>query len=165
MFKEVLADLGRGAVAVALDEPLVVVAVAEVLERLVQFVEAGEGADPEELFLERAPEALDAAVAFGGADEGGAGVHAEESDLFLEGAGDELAPVVVPELEAARDGFAHASEGMAAGLVERDHGFKAVGLDRRVDAQQLAGAMVVDAKDRGLLAARSMVLVASVSLI
>lgn len=70
--KEVLADLGRGAVAVALDEPLVVVAVAEVLERLIQFVEVGEGADSEELFLERAPEALDAAVAFGGADEGGA---------------------------------------------------------------------------------------------
>jgi hypothetical protein len=41
--KEVLADESRGPVFVALDEPIVVVVMAEVLESLVQIFEVGEG--------------------------------------------------------------------------------------------------------------------------
>jgi hypothetical protein len=37
-----------------------------ILEGLVEIFDVGEAVDPEKLFLERAPEALDAAVAFGG---------------------------------------------------------------------------------------------------
>lgn len=92
--------------AVALDEPVVVVELAEGLEFPVQLVDVSEGADPEELLLEGAPEALDAAVAFGGSDEGGTALQAEEAQLGLEGAGDERAAVVVAQLEARRDGLA-----------------------------------------------------------
>lgn len=52
--KEVLTDLAWGAMAVALDEPVLVEVEAEFLERPVEVVEIGEGADPEQLFLEGA---------------------------------------------------------------------------------------------------------------
>jgi hypothetical protein len=146
---------------VAFDEPVVVVEVAEFLEGLIEVFEGGVGVNPEELFLEGAPEAFEAAVAFGGSDEGGAGIHAKESQLGLERLGDELGAVVVAE-QAARDGVLDASEGRPTGLVEGNHGFESVGLDRGVDAQQLACAVIVDAKDRGLLTADDELLVASV---
>ena len=82
----------------ALDEPVLVVVVAEVLEGPVQVFEVGEGVDPEKLLLEGAPEPLDAAIAFRSAGEGWAGGHAEESQFSLEGSGDELGAVVVAEL-------------------------------------------------------------------
>jgi len=72
-------------VFVGLDKPMVVVVIAEVLEGLVQVFEGGESMDPEKLLFEGSPESLDAAIAFRGADEGGAGVHAEESPFGLEG--------------------------------------------------------------------------------
>ena len=150
--KEVLADLGGRPVVVALDEPVVVVVEAELLECPVEVVQIGEGADPEELFLQGAPEALDAAVALGGTDEGGAGLHAEEFQFSLVGPGGELGAVVVAELQAGGDGHPDAAEGHPAGLVEGDHGLVAVGLDGRMDAHEFAGAVLVDAKDRGLLA-------------
>ena len=150
--KEVLTDLCWRPVIVALDEPLVVVEITELLEGLVEVLDVGEGVDPEKLFFEGAPEPLDAAVAFGGTDEGRTGVHAEEAQFSLVGAGDELAPIVVAQLETGSDGLPHAAEGCSAGLVERDDGLVSIGLEGGVDAKQLAGAMVVDAKDRGLLA-------------
>ena len=50
--------------AVALDEPLAVVAVLEGQQDQAQVLERGEGLDPEELLLEGADEALGAAVGF-----------------------------------------------------------------------------------------------------
>lgn len=82
--------------------------------------------------FEGAPEALDAAVALGGADEGGAGVHAEEAQLGLEGSGDELGAVAVPQLQACGDGLVDAAEGRSAGLVERHHGLIAICMDAAV---------------------------------
>ena len=70
MAKEVLADLCGRPVVVALDEPVVVVEFAEILEGVVQVVEGGEGMNPEKLLFEGSPEAFDAAVALGGPDEG-----------------------------------------------------------------------------------------------
>jgi hypothetical protein len=49
-------------VFVALDEPVVVVVIAEALEGPVQVFEGGVGVDPEKLFFERSPEPLDEAV-------------------------------------------------------------------------------------------------------
>ena len=77
--KEVLTDQCGRPVVVSFDEPLVVVEIAEFLEGLVEVLDVGEGVDPEKLFFEGAPEPLDAAVAFGGTDEGVTGVHAEEA--------------------------------------------------------------------------------------
>ena len=93
------------------------------------------------------------------------------NDTGLEGPGDELAPSsyrtharpptrfapgagasVVAQLEAGSEGLPHAAEAGPTGLVEGHDGLKAVGLEGGMDAEQLAGAVVVDAKDRGLLA-------------
>ena len=150
--KEVLTDQCGRPVVVAFDQPLVVIEIAEFLEGLVEVLDVGEGVEPEKLLLKGAPEALDAAVAFGGTDEGGTGVHAQEAQFGLEGPGDELAPVVVAKLEAGCDGLPHTPEAGPAGLVEGHDGFKTVGPEGGMDAEQLAGAVVVDAKDRGLLA-------------
>ena len=136
----------------ALDEPVVVVVIAEALEGLIQVFKGGEGMDPEKLLFERAPEPLDATVAFGGADEGGAGIHPEEAKLGLEGSGDKLGAVVMPKLQACSNGFVDTPEGRSTGLMERCHGLVAVRVEGGVNAHEFAGAMVVDAKDGGLLA-------------
>ena len=136
----------------AFDEPLVVVEITEFLEGLVEVLDVGEGVEPEKLLLEGAPEAFDAPVTFRGADEGGAGVHAQEAQFGLEGPGDELAAIVVTKLQAGSNGLPHTAEAGPAGLVEGHDGLVSVGLEGGMDAEQLAGAVVVDAKDRGLLA-------------
>ena len=66
------------------DAPALVVADAEVGEGLVELVDGREEAQPEQLLLERADEALGTAVALGRADEGGARLDAQEADLALE---------------------------------------------------------------------------------
>ena len=58
----------------------------------------------------------------------------------------------MPKLRACGNGLADAPEGRAAGLMERYHGLVAIRVQGGVDAHELAGAMVVDAKDGGLLA-------------
>ena len=83
----------------ALNEPVVVVEFAKILEGVVQVIEGGEGVNPEKLLFECPPEAFDAAVALGGADEGWAGVHAKKAQFGLEGAGDELGSVVMAQLD------------------------------------------------------------------
>ena len=132
--KEVLANESGQPVIVALDEPVVVVVIAEALEGLVQAFEVGVCVDPEKLLFERSPESLNAAVAFGSVDEGGAGVHAEEAQLGLEGSGDKLGAIVMPQIQAFGDGLVDASEGRAAGLVERHHGLVAIRVQGGVDA-------------------------------
>ena len=111
---------------VALDKPVVVVVIAEALEGPVQVFEVGVGVDPEELLFEGSPESLDAAIAFRGADEGRAGVHAEEAQFGLEGSRDKLGAVVMSKLQACGDSFVNAPKGRSAGLVERCHGLIAV---------------------------------------
>ena len=76
--------------AVALDEPLGVVAVLEGEECQAQGFDGVEALDPEELFFEGADEAFGAAVALGLADEGGRAPEAEEADLGLEVVADVL---------------------------------------------------------------------------
>lgn len=96
---EVLSDLAGRPVVVALDEPMVVVVEAEFLERLVEVVEIGEGADPEELLLQGAPEGLDTAVALGARTKDG-----------LVGPGDELGAIVVTQFQAGGVGHSDAAE-------------------------------------------------------
>jgi len=116
--KEVSSDGGWCAMSVAADQPVLVVVGLEGLECLVELIESGEGLDPEKLLLQGAPEPLDAAVALRGSDEGGAGFHPQEPKLGLEGAGDELAAVVMAELQSCGDGFSNAAEGHPGGLLE-----------------------------------------------
>jgi hypothetical protein len=81
-------------VAVALDEPLLVVAILEGEERQAQGFDGIEALDPEELFFERADEPFGAPVALGLADEGGTAGDPEEAQLGLEEAAQELAVMI-----------------------------------------------------------------------
>jgi hypothetical protein len=63
----------------------------------------GEVADPEQLLLERPDESLCDPVPLRLPDEGGRGLDAQEAELVLVVPADELAAVVVGELEADRD--------------------------------------------------------------
>lgn len=91
----------------SLEDPAFVVGLAEVQQGETELLHRGESPEPQELLLEGSDEPLDlargrplgAAVALGASDEGGAGLDAEEGDLVLEGVRDELASVVVAELE------------------------------------------------------------------
>ena len=56
--------LGRGFIAVALDDPVLVIGPLKVQEGLAQLLDGGEGSHPEEVFLEDADKALGAAIAF-----------------------------------------------------------------------------------------------------
>jgi hypothetical protein len=70
-------------------QPAAAVALAESLERLGQLLQRGEVSHPEQLFLEGAEEALDAAVAFRFSDKGGRRFDVEKRHL---------APKVVPHV-------------------------------------------------------------------
>jgi hypothetical protein len=84
-----------------------------------QVLDGGEAADPEQVLLEGADEALDAAVALGLTDEGGRARDAEEGELALEVVGDELAAVIVTQPQAARDALGEGAEADAHPLAER----------------------------------------------
>jgi hypothetical protein len=93
-------------VADAPDDPVVVEALREVAQCQVELPDGAEAPQPEELLLQGADEALDAAVALGLADEGGAGAAPVES-LFrgtdLEGRSDApAAPVPNPRRKEPR---------------------------------------------------------------
>ena len=57
--------LGRRLVAVAFDDPGLVVGLLELLERCTQLLDGFEAADPEQVLLEDPDEPLGAAIAFG----------------------------------------------------------------------------------------------------
>jgi hypothetical protein len=81
------ADGGGWPEPVPLDEPGRVVGIAELEQRLAQFLDRVEGPHPEQVLLQGADEALGAAVALGRADEGGRALGAEEGEFLLEGIG------------------------------------------------------------------------------
>ncbi len=88
-----------------LDHPAFVVGLLEVEQCQPELLDCPEGPDPEEVLLERSDEALGAAVALGGADEGGGGRGSEPGDLPLEVAGHVLAAVVVSDAQAPAASF------------------------------------------------------------
>jgi hypothetical protein len=74
---------------------------------------------PEKVLLEGAEEAFNTAVAFGLADKGRRGLHAEKADLALEVVAHELGAVVMAPLHAEGDAFGEAAELFAHGLSHR----------------------------------------------
>ena len=89
--------------AVALDQPLLVVAVLEREQREAQLLDRLERLHPEQLLLERADEALGAAVALGCGRKRRARADAEEVQLALEVVAEVLAAVVVAQAEPGGD--------------------------------------------------------------
>ncbi len=102
---------GRGGlVAVALDDPALVVAVLEGVEGQAQLLDGGEALHPERVFLQRPAEASGAAVALGLTHEGRRARNAEEGQLALKVMGDVLAAVIVADLQAAGDALGEGAE-------------------------------------------------------
>jgi hypothetical protein len=118
------------------------------VERLAQLLDGVEAAQPEQVFLERADEALDAAVTLGLAHEGRRAFDAEEFELAL--VRDELAAVVVAQLQATRDALAEGAEAGAHSLAQRLERLEPSGAAGRVDAQALGRGVINGDEDRGL---------------
>src|SRR3954453_5642217 len=97
------AIFSRAEESVALEQTGRVVALAEREQGLPQLLDGLEGPHPQQVLLQRADEALGAAIAFRGADEGGRTLDAEEGDLFLELVGHVVRSVVVAHRQTAGD--------------------------------------------------------------
>ena len=93
--------LSRGFIAVALDDPVLVIGPLKVQEGLAQLLHGGEGSHPEEVFLEDANEALGAAVAFRGPDKGWRALDTQEGEFILKIMGHILAAMIMPQGQAA----------------------------------------------------------------
>jgi len=98
--RKVAPCLNWGPVLQALQNPVVVVAVAELGERVAQFVQISKSAQPQQLLFEGSEEPLDAPVALGLADKGRRRFHTPESDLRLKVVTHIDAAVVVTEPHA-----------------------------------------------------------------
>jgi len=137
-------------VADAPDDPVVFEAVGKVAERMVELLDGAESVQPEELLLQGADEALDAAVALGLADEGGAGGDPDGPELVLEGVGDELAAVVMPQRHARGDRDLVVALGGPDRLAHALDGLEARAPQCGAHAQALAGAVVDEDEDGGV---------------
>jgi len=92
--------LGRGFIAVALDDPVLVIGPLKVQEGLAQLLHGGEGSHPEEVFLEDANEALGAAVAFRGPDKGWRALDTQKGEFILKIMRHILAAMIMPQGQA-----------------------------------------------------------------
>ena len=136
--------------AVALDQPLLVVAVLEREQREAQLLDRLERLHPEQLLLERADEALGAAVALGCGHERRARADAEEAALALEVVAEVLAAVVVAQAEPGGDARPVAAVVRPQPLAERLERLEARAGASRVDADALLRAVVDGDEDRGV---------------
>ena len=129
--------LGRS-VADPPDDPVVVEAMGEVAEGLVELSDCPEPVQPEPVLLEGVDEPLDASVALGLAHEGRARLDARSPQVVLEGVRDELASVVVAQHRALGDVGVLAAKDDPDRLPKALHGLVAPGSFERqcCDAQR-----------------------------
>ena len=120
--------------AVALDQPLLVGAVLEREQREAQLLDRLERLHPEQLLLERADEALGAAVALGCGHKRRARADAEEAQFALEVVAEVLAAVVVAQAEPGGDARPVAAVVRPQPLAERLERLEARAGASRVDA-------------------------------
>jgi len=132
------------------DDPVVVETAGEVAERLLELLDGAESVQPEQLLLQDSDESLDAAVAFGLADEGRARLDAEGLELVLEGVRDELAAVVVAELRALRDLVLVPPLREVDRLAQALDCLESRAAQCRAHSETLARAVVDDHEDRGV---------------
>src|SRR5215213_2245060 len=116
------------------DEPGCVVALPKDEQRLTEVLDGVEGLHPQEVLLERADEALGAAISLGGSHEGGRTLDAQEGQLSLESVGHGLAPMSVPNRETAPDPRAKPAQAAAHALPDRLERLKAGRPARGMDA-------------------------------
>src|SRR3954468_18071359 len=117
---------GRGCLEpVPFDEPGGVVDLPKVEQRLPKLLDGVEGTHPEQVLLERADEALGAAISLRRPHEGGRACDAQKGKLLLEGIGHVLAPVIVPHGQTAPDPLSKAAEAAPHALADRLERLKA----------------------------------------
>jgi hypothetical protein len=119
-------DLGRCSVSVWFDDPVLIAGFLEVLERLAQLLDGLEASDPEQVFLERADEALSTAMARRLAHKGRRAFETEEGALILEVVADLLTAMVMAELEACGDLLGKGTEALTHRLLDRLQRLEAV---------------------------------------
>src|SRR3954467_4803 len=141
-WKLVLSHGPRCLEPVPFDEPGCVVALPKVEQRLPKLLDGVEGPHPEQVLLERADEALGAAIPLGGPHEGRRACDAQEGKLLLEGVGHVLAPVIVPHGETAPDLFGESAEAAPHALADRLERLKAGGSARGMNADALRRAVI-----------------------
>src|SRR3954447_27068160 len=97
------AIFSRAEESMAFDQPDVVVGVSEREQRLPQLLDGLEGPHPEQVFLQRADEALGTAIAFWCPHEGGRTLDTQEDQFLLEMIRHVLRAVVVAHGQTAGD--------------------------------------------------------------
>jgi len=122
----------------------------EVAVHLVELLGGAETVQPEQLLLQGSDDSLDAAIAFGLADEGLARLDTEGLELVLEGVRDEPAAMVVAELRVLCDLVLVASLREVHGLAEALDGLEARAAPRGAHPEAFARAVVDDHEDRGV---------------
>src|SRR3954465_14518976 len=120
-----------------LDEPGRVVDLPKDEQSLTELLDGVESAHPEQVLLERADEALGAAISLRRPHEGGRACDAQEGKLLLEGVGHVLRPVIVAHGETARDLFCESAEAAPHALADRLERLEAGGPARGMDAHAL----------------------------
>src|SRR3954469_2655544 len=124
---------GRCLEPVPFDEPGGVVDLPKDQQRLTEFLDAVEGAHPEQVLLQGPNEALGAAVPLGSPHEGGRACDAQKGKLLLEGVGHVLASVIVPHGQTAPDPLSKSAEAAPHALADRlerlEAGRPACGMD------------------------------------
>src|SRR3954447_16537635 len=121
-----VARLGGRAVVVAFEQPALVEGAAEGPDGGAQFLEGLEALDPEDLFLDDAEEALDAAVGLGLVVVGRRASDAEMIDLGLVVVAAKARPAVVAQRQAGGHGLLDRAEALGADLSEQVGGGPAV---------------------------------------
>ena len=111
--------LGRRSVAVALENPMMVVQVLELKQRPPQFLYGGERAHPQEILLQDADEPLTVAISLGRPHEAGRTGHAQVGDLPLKVIGQIGGAVVVTNFKPLGDVRLQAGEALGDPLPER----------------------------------------------
>src|SRR3954447_3113547 len=142
-----VARLGGRAVVVAFEQPALVEGAAEGPDGGAQFLEGLEALDPEDLFLDDAEEALDAAVGLGLVVVGRRASDAEMIDLGLVVVAAKARAAVVAQRQAGGHGPLDRAEALGADLSEQVGGGPAVHPRGGVQPR-LAGGVVDDREDR-----------------
>src|SRR3954468_12864977 len=127
----------RGLEPVPFDEPGCVVALPKDQQRLTELLDGVERLHPEQVLLERADEALGAAVPLGSPHEGRRALDAEKGKFPLEGVGHVLAPMIVAHQEPTRDPRGKAAHAAAHALPDGLKRLKAGGPTCGMDADAL----------------------------
>src|SRR4051794_7102773 len=136
------AVFSRAEEAVGFDQPGRIVALGEPEQRLSRLLDGLESAQPRQVFLAGADEALGTAIAFRCPDEGGRTRDAEEGDCFLDLAGPVRRSVVAGHRRSAGDRLGEPARMLPYALQDRLQGLERGGACMRVDAGAFGRAMI-----------------------